>query len=90
MRTPSEVLATAVVQGKIAVLSDGGFTIKADAKGNSMASVNFENCHFSFEDAVQLFGEKDANRYEDCIVLGLTDNGHTFVAVMSVKEHPRA
>jgi len=91
MRTPSEVLSTAVVQGQIKALNDSSFTIVADANGNSMAVVNFEKCHFDFEDAESLFGVKDARRYEDCVVLGLTtDDGHTFVSVLGVKENASA
>jgi hypothetical protein len=87
MRTPSEVLATAVVQGHIKTLNDSSFTIAADPLGNSIAIVNFEHCLFNYENAEKLLGANEAKRYEDCIVLGLTtEDGHAFVSVLSVKE----
>jgi hypothetical protein len=85
MRTPSEVLSTAVVQGEIKALTETSFTV-ADA-GDSMARVNFDNCLFRFEDAENLFGVRDAMRYEECVVLGLkSDNANTFVSVVSIKQ----
>src|SRR5208282_2039314 len=85
MRTPSEVLSTAVVQGQIKALTETSFLV-ADA-GDSMARVTFDNCLFRFEDADTLFGVEDATRYQECLVLGLkSDNAHTFVSVMSIKQ----
>lgn len=52
-----------------------------------MARVTFDNCLFRFEDADTLFGVEDATRYQECLVLGLkSDNAHTFVSVMSIKQ----
>ncbi|MGA2356126.1 MAG: hypothetical protein ABSG02_16640 [Terriglobales bacterium] len=84
MRTPSEVLCTSVVEGKIKRLNDSEFTVADD--GDSMARVSFENCRFKYEDSETLFGPHQGKRYENCVVLLLmTEDGSSSVSVMSVK-----
>jgi hypothetical protein len=85
MRTPSEVLCTSVVEGKIKRLNDNSFTVADD--GDSLARVTFENCQFKYEDAENLFDANQGKRYENCVVLLLmTEDGHSSVSVMSVKQ----
>jgi hypothetical protein len=85
-RTSDEVLAVVSVQGLITRLYETQFVV-ADKNRDSIATVNFKNCTFSYGRTEDMFGPEGAKFNEDCLIVALDSaREHVFVAVLSEKQ----
>jgi len=90
VKASDEVLAVVHVQGLITRLKETQFVV-ADQNRDSIATVNFGNCTFTYGRTEDLFGAEGAKYDEDCIIVALDNEGdHAFVAVLSQKQPSNA
>jgi|SRR5271157_6453456 len=86
VRTSDGVLAVVNVQGLITRLHETQFVV-SDKNRDSIATVNFGNCTFSYGRTEDMFGHEGAKYDEDCIIVALDSaREHVFVAVLSQKQ----